>query len=417
MSRRSVLALLVLALAVRVLFVAWAPVAPTGDATFYHMHAKFLLSGAGYVNTDGSPGIWWVPGWPAVMAGLYGAFGTQPEAVAWANALFSAVTVLLMASLATRFFGARVGVATGAVLAVWPGLVYYTGTLYSESFFLMLLAATLRVLVAAADADRRRPLGFALAGGLFGLCALVKAEPLALAPGLLLFTAVTRRSAGDFARNAAVLGLATACVLAPWVARNYATFGRFIPTSASGGLMVHLGHHEGSRGGNDFRASRAYHQKHRQATYAETCLAQNDAGWRDAWQFVRENPAEELAIQRNKLGLSYAGDSEGARLLRGFGGKQRFEAPVLWVLVRVADSYWFAVLALAAVGLTTWRRWPLGARVLLPGVLVTWFALHVVFVGGSRYRAPESLAFACLAGLGAERIRLATGSRRPPSAA
>ena len=51
-------------------------------------------------------------------------------------------------------------------------------------------------------------------------------------------------------------------------------------------------------------------------------------------------------------------------------------------LVRVANAWWWSALALAALGATTWRRWPRGAGALLFAPLATLAALHVVFLGG-----------------------------------
>ncbi len=414
MGWRAGLVLFGIALGVRAAFVAWAPVVPSGDAFFYDMHGRYLAAGAGYVNADGSPAIWWVPGWPLVLAGIYALFGRSFGVVAALNASFGALTTVLVASLATRFFGRRGGLAAGAVYALWPGLIFFHATLYSESLFLLLLAGALRLFVAAGDARRARLPAFAAAGALFGLCSLVKAEPLVLAPALLLFVWTASPSRAAFARASAASFLAAACVLAPWVVRNQVVFDRFIPTSASGGLMAYLGHHEGSRGGNDYRASRDFLARHQGGTFAESCLRQNAAGWREAWQFVRAHPREELRIQLRKLALAYGNDSEGAKLVRGLGPRVRGQvSPAAYQRMRrAADLYWFAVAALSLVGLSTLRRWPAPARALLLGVVVCWFAVHVVFVGGSRYRAPESLAYAVFAGVGLDRLAELARRRR-----
>jgi len=65
------------------------------------------------------------------------------------------------------------------------------------------------------------------------------------------------------------------------------------------------------------------------------------------------------------------------------------------------------------------RVWPHEARVLLFGVPLTWLCLHLVFLGGTRFHVPETLAYALFAACGidvlartAGRWRLSPGRRR-----
>ena len=68
------------AAAIRVAFALWAPGVPLSDGRFYHGHAAVLLQTGQYLNSDGSPAIRWMPGWPALLALVYGAFGVAPRA-------------------------------------------------------------------------------------------------------------------------------------------------------------------------------------------------------------------------------------------------------------------------------------------------------------------------------------------------
>jgi hypothetical protein len=69
----------------------------------------------------------------------------------------------------------------------------------------------------------------------------------------------------------------------------------------------------------------------------------------------------------------------------------------------LANAYWYGVLALSAVGLLSVRRFRPEALVLVFGLLATWLALHVVFLGGARFHVPEQPVFALLAACGIER--------------
>ncbi len=391
-----------LALSLRLAFVAWAPGVPDADGRFYHIYARTLLKTGAYQEIDGSPAIRWMPGWPVVLAGIYSAFGDEPKAGMAANAVFDAGAATLLALLGTQLFGRRVGTLAGVLFALWPGEIYYSGTLFTESLFNLLLIASLWRFSRAGAATSRRALRFGAAGALLGLAALVKAEPLTLGPALLLFQWRVRRSPGDFVRAAlAAFGVAGA-LLAPWTLRNYLEFERFIPTSASGGIGAHLANRPGATGGQEFAANLALQRRYRRSTYAETSIARNDAGWRDAWEFARNHPREQLSIVVNKLRITYLGDHQAVRTLRGSGGPEawRVAGDTYRRLVRAASGYWFAMLALAAVGLSTLGKWRPGTAPLVLGVIVTYLGLHVLLLGGQRYHVPQVHALALLAARG-----------------
>jgi len=414
-GRRSATALFGGAFLLRLAFVLWAPGEPSADGIFYHAYGDHIARGWGYVDLDGSPVVRWMPGWPLLLGGLYRLFGTSTLVAILANAVLDAATAVLVGVLGARLFRRRIGLVAGGLYAFWPGAVFLCATHMSESLFNLLLVGTLLLTTIACDAESRRTVWFAAAGLCLGAAAMVKAEPLVMSPALLLTLWIGRRSRADFLRAAAAFFLVTAAVLTPWTIRNWVAFDRFLPTAASGGIGVYLANHPGATGGQDLRANRALQQRFRRQNAAETAIARNDAGWRDAWEFVRTHPEEEIRIVANKLRLTYSGDARGAKLVRGLGPKEDWVLGAdAWRRLRLAsDSYWFAMLGLALVGLGTPRSWkPTAAPLLLLGVIVPWFCLHVVFLGGPRYHVPQIPAIALLAACGADAIVAIAKKRR-----
>jgi hypothetical protein len=292
-------------------------------------------------------------------------------------------------------------------------MIFLCGTHMSEPLFNALLVGSLLLCVNANEAASRRPARFAAAGLCLGAAALVKAEPLIVMPGIALYLWQTRRDGADFLRATALVLLVASAMLVPWTVRNYLTFDRFLPTAASGGIGVYLANHPGATGGQDFLANRALQRQFKRENAAWTAIARNDAGWRDAWAFVRANPGEELRIIGNKLRLTYLGDARGAKLVRGLGPESGWRlAPKTWrTLQWTANGWWFAMLALAAIGLATAPRWRPGvAALLLLGVLLPWLGLHVVLLGGPRYHVPQIPVLALLAACGVARVREAIAS-------
>jgi hypothetical protein len=372
---------------VRVAFALLAPGVPLSDGRFYHMHAAVLLETGEYLNSDGSPGIRWMPGWPALLALVYGVFGVAPRTGMLTCALLDAGTAAATAALGFRLFGRTAGTLAGCLYAFWPGAIYYAGTLFTEPLFNLLFVTTLLLLARARDP---------------GLAAYVKGEPLALAPALLFATWRLDPTPRRFARRAlALVGVAVA-LLAPWTLRNHLSFDRFIPTSASGGVVVQLANHPEGSGGQDFKLQAKLQRQHRGANQAETTINRNDVGWRDAWRFARDRPDALRTVVARKFRLTYGGDVQAARTLRGTGPPDGWHVslPTFRSLVRVANNWWWCALALAAVGVTSVRRWPRGAGALLFAPLATLAALHAVFLGGQRFHAPEVPIYALLAAQG-----------------
>ncbi len=398
------------ALAARIGFVCWAPGGVSGDAFWYHFYALQILGGAGYSYLDGSPVVVWMPGWSLLLAGLYAALGPDPHFGMFANAALGAATAGLLVWLGARLFRPAIGLVAGALYAAWPGNVYYAATLMTESAFNFALVLCLALLARGVEAGGRVRDAWLFAAGLaFGLATLIRSEPLALTPVLLLFLACSLRPPRQALRAAGGLLLALGLVLAPWVVRNYQAFDRVLVTAASGGANAWLGNHRGASGGELLPHALEYAKRHRGASHAESVLAANDAGWREAWDFVREHPAEELRILARKLRLSYGSDSGAIPLLRGAGtGAGTFlERQPARRLARLADAWWFAMLALAALGLATLRGFRAAARVLVLGWLGSWLAVQLVFLGGPRFHVPMTPALALLAALGLDVLRRA----------
>lgn len=385
-----------LAAALRLALVALAPGVPASDGRAYHQYALIWLDAGAYQNLDRSPAIRWMPGWPGLLAGLYAVFGREPRVGMLANALLDAGTAALIALLGLRLWDRRTGALAGALYALWPGVAAYAATLFCEPLFGLCLTATLLALAPPGGSPRRD----LLAGLAFGACAYVKSEPLALLPGLLFALWRETPAPRAFARRALAFAGLALLLLAPWTLRNYRVFDRFIPTSASGGVVVQLANHPGSRGVQDFARNRELARRYRGDDMAHTTLLRNDAGFREAWRFAREHPGEQLALVARKLRVTYGGDAAALSAIRGAAAEPQVEPARHLRWKRLANAWWFAMLAAAAVGATSWRGWPRGTAPLLFGPLATWWALHAVFLGGERFHVPEAPIYALLAALG-----------------
>jgi 4-amino-4-deoxy-L-arabinose transferase-like glycosyltransferase len=176
------------------------------------------------------------PGYPFVLAAVYGLCGESDAAAqifqAACDALAAALVFLIAAELLT--FG--VGVIAGALAVVAPQFCWNSLMLLPDTLAVLPLLAAVWLLVRAREG---RPVLKALgAGVLVGLSCWLRANALLLAP-FMAFVAVPFL----FARGARVrpgLALVAGALLAvaPLTIRNAVVYGHFIPVSLGGGQTL-----------------------------------------------------------------------------------------------------------------------------------------------------------------------------------
>ena len=228
------------ALLASLLFVLAYPLpAVRDDAVEYLALARNLASGNGF-TTDGSvPAVYRPPLFSALLGGWYFVTGTSSVAsAAIFQSLIHAAGVLaafflfleLTPSLPRATFA-------GLFLAVNPLLVTRVAFVLQEPTLLLftILAAYLSVRMVKTPSIPRA----ALTGAAWGLCTLSKVVswfiPFLLL-GLHFLPARLRREWKG--REAAALLLCFVAVIAPWTARNYVQFQRFIPVNDEGAGMI-----------------------------------------------------------------------------------------------------------------------------------------------------------------------------------
>ncbi len=207
--------------------------APSMDE--YETIALRLLESGRFEWRPGVPTAAREPGFPFFIAGVYAVFGPRPLAVTLTFCVLGLLTALLLRGAAGRVFGEDAGDWALLLALFYPYFIFYTGYFYRETWLCFLLAASFYALVRLEekpDAPRS-----AAAGAAIGLGAASFASLLPSCALLALYAAW--RQARRAPRQALLLLLLAALPSALWTARNYATFGRFIPGSTLGGLNLY----------------------------------------------------------------------------------------------------------------------------------------------------------------------------------
>jgi 4-amino-4-deoxy-L-arabinose transferase-like glycosyltransferase len=174
------------------------------------------------------------PLFPLLLASTYVVFGHNWFIARLLLSVLSASTVLLIFILGQRLFAARIGATAAIVSVFYPAFVEYTGSLLTETVYMLLLALAVLCLIS----EKPRSLSSVVVGGLiFGLIALTRPEGLLFIPFVTLWILRQRGGLAGF-KTAALFLAVTLLVYSPWVMRNYLVFKEFILATTGGGMVM-----------------------------------------------------------------------------------------------------------------------------------------------------------------------------------
>lgn len=394
-TRGALVLLWALWLVPRLLFACLA-VTPTSDADWYVHRAVDLAAGLGYLDHHGGATAYWPPGWPLTMALLFRAGGVSLAVVAGFNLVCAAMSAWLMQDLATRIGSALAGRVALLLIALYPNHIAYVPLAMTETFYTALLLGGCWLLVVRSGWG-----GLALAGVVFGVAMLVKAQTLVVVP--LIFAIrlwregeAWRRLPMLVAQGALVVALALLTV-SPWTLRNHRELGAWVMVSTNGGITLLTGNNDTARGG--FTPGDPVVQ--RLNARSELNELQFDAEAKRlgvAW--IAAHPGRFLMLIPMKLAQLWGpdGDAQWAYEL-GWPGWARFATLGHGLRLLNQGVYGVMLLGMAAFAVVRLRR--RGERLidwwLLPyGIAAYVSAIAVVFSGQPRFHFPV-MPFAAMA--------------------
>ena len=246
-SKHPLVLILVVALALRVGLVATTgEYVPHADSIDYDRNAIFLAEYGRYLPSTqaqpGSPSAFRPPAWPYLLAGVYEVTGARWTAGRLTAGVLGTLSVLLIYLVAEAAVGRAVARWAGWLAAVFPPMVFMSGSLGAESLFVFLmLVAVLATLRARAGPHLLR--WAVVAGAACGVAALTRTNGLVLAVPVAVGLAAAagfslRRPSIKPLLAPALAGLAMVLTIAPWTIRNAAAFGEFVPVSTQGGYSM-----------------------------------------------------------------------------------------------------------------------------------------------------------------------------------
>lgn len=375
-----------------------------GDPLFYHVAGNALAAGQGYIQPlpliykgQHIPTAEHPPLYPLLVAAVAKLGGTGEAAQRIATSVVtSGALIPVLGCLGRRVGGRRAGLLAAGLAVVYPVLIAADGSGESEPLFGVFVA--LALLWTYRLAARRSWCDAALLGLWIGLATLARSDGVLL---LVLPLGLALRGAGREHRKAAALSAAVAAlVLSPWIARNWATFGRPTLSTNLGTLIAGTNcdptYYGAAVGSFRLCLDVPHHD--------------NELDWSDA-----------LVAK----GLHYAGDHAGrlaavlpVRFLGAWGVYGAADQFNIYNAPRHMQDLelvaYYPLLMLAGAGLVLLRRrgtarWPL----LVPFAVTTLLALGSW--GTARFRHGAELAIVVLAAVAIDRVLAARAERSDAS--
>lgn len=281
----------------------------------------------------------------------------------------------------------------GGLVALSPMLIYFSARFMSESWFVALSTSFLLAWLYAWQSGSAR--AAALAGVLGGAATLARGVILPFGGVLALVALLRRKEQPRWIALVALCGLAWAGVVAPWTARNWRAYGRFVPVSVQGGWNFY----EGLTVDPDeirYKRADAMGAEARALGIAGDPFAMDAHFGAKAKAWIRENPGAFLRLCLTKFVRFWrlAPEPPHGRVVRWGAG--------LFSIILLGG----ALLGLRAGVLSAPGAW-------FPAAFIVHLALlHSVFASNLRYRLPLEPIFAVLAGVGLFALARAARSKR-----
>lgn len=388
LGSRGALAVLALALVLRVAWGLAVPVIPDSDPKAYDTFARQIASGEVYGWKPGEKSAVWPPGTSAIYAIAYATIGPGAPAVVLVNVIAGLGVVGVSMLLAGRLLGQRAGLLTGLLLAVWPVHIQFTSIIASEIHFtLFTLGGVLSYLMLR----ERFWLNVVITGVVFAIAAYIRPTAL-LVPVIItgLDFLMNQRRARTFAM-AALIGLVMVACLAPWSVRNTRHFGQFVAISTNGGANLWMGNNPSTTG---------FYQPWPDPAGRNEAQLNADMG-REAKAYILKEPVKfvtrtlyKLVRLHERQTIGVAWNEEGLTRLLG----ERALTPIK----ALSTLYWLAAAALGVGGVVLLLVRDGVLRGALNPLVLLWayFAVvHAVIVIQDRYIYPATPVIGALAAL------------------
>ncbi|GAA4711544.1 ArnT family glycosyltransferase [Brevibacillus fulvus] len=292
-----ILIILLAAVVLRIDFNLRYPAELFGDSVYMARFAEAVAQTGAYPTDFG---IYWSPGVVYFLGWLIPLIGNEHNYLAY-RLLQSVLSVSCLAGfylLARLWFGRLPGMLALLLLAFYPPLVFYSSLIFAENLFFWLVPWLLLALY-----KWRETGGLfypVMSGILFGLIHLVRPILIPLPVIFVVWFLLTKQREtyrSFFFRQIPACAIAGLLILTPWIAHNYALYGKVITSSAVGGLNFYIAHNE--------KANGKWVQVDVNSDVIKLAGTPEGEkrGYEEGWNYIRTHLDEELKLLGTKFSL------------------------------------------------------------------------------------------------------------------
>lgn len=239
------------------------------------------------------------------------------SAIGAAQALLGTATVLLVILTGRLLGGSAVGLAAGAIVALWPNLIAYSAAFLSDAFCGPLRFVPVRNGTHGDRYPSRVALDSPRRWGPSGRRRSVRPQVLVAVPALVLAWLIAGIGWRRTVLWALALTAGTVVVVAPWAARNATVFGAVVPVSTNGGVNLCIGFSSQAWGGFHLSPDCVIAESYSQGSESE--LANDRILSAAALDWIARNPEEIPFLSIRKLRYTYWPDNDGLQGIESYG--------------------------------------------------------------------------------------------------
>jgi 4-amino-4-deoxy-L-arabinose transferase-like glycosyltransferase len=369
-------------------FTQWEPL-PDDDAYRYDFAARSLLNGEGYVHLNGAATAFWPPGYPLLLATAYRFLGDSIAVAQIMNVVLGTATVGLTYLIGRRTLGPTTAIVGAGIVALFPSLIFYTGVTLSEITFTFLAMLGIYLLIVEAQQGQERDLRLLIGAGLvLGLATLTRGQALFLPLVMVPFWLRTGFNRPLMFERLVAIALGVGLIVAPWTIRNAVELEAPVFVSTNAGINLWIGHHEGADGSGGQTAGADLIYSHPELSSVAREVRVNSEGFRKGITYALTHPEEEMRLPFKKFFWLFYNDEEGLKWNDGHGAQSFMSTGLRDGLIALSNIYYFAMLAMVALGVRLWFSTKDAGKLLLISLIAYWIAIHVVFFGDPRFHAP-----------------------------
>ena len=412
------LALFVMAIVPRAAWIAYNDRPPRGfnDPIFYDSFSSSIADGDGYVRFTGEKFAYYPVGYPATVAALKKAgdifgWGRSTFATKMLNGMLGALTVVMVYLLASRIFDRRVGFAAGALLAIFPSQIFYSGTVLSEPLFTFWWVAALLVLLWRPwDREGMPWLQLLAAGLLLSAATMTRGITLMFPAMLLVVWLFMLRSKKRALMQALVVWAGIAVLVVPWSIRNTVAFGQLTGPSTNFGDDLCIGNFAGAQGAFTLQGKCFESDAGKSPQQVE--LDRNREGVRIAIRDVASHPFRMPKLVAQKAYWLLYKDDDGIWAAESYGNDYFIPNFRREVLAFAANSIYYGTAAVVLAGALAFVLAKDVRRLIVMLGMLYVLAIPLVFFGDPRFHFP-AIPLACVVA-GATAVAVWDHRRRAP---